>query len=151
MSKFVQLQEKYQAEKAADELYWANLHGMVDNIRCNFAFYLGVTPDQTINVGGEEIPVVASGLISDRGEFQRWPVEELPRSELSLSFALRVAYGDVATECVKPVKAFSMKMHSQGDTFFVKVDGLPEAFKGPVFDTLYEALFNNTLRKIGVV
>ncbi|MBF8651991.1 hypothetical protein IRZ81_14430 [Pseudomonas putida] len=151
MSKFVQLQEKYQAEKAADYTYWANLHGMVHNIRSNFAIYLGVTPDQKINVDGEEVPVVASGLINDHGEFQRWAVEKLPRSELSLTFALRVAYGDVATECVKPVKAFSMKMHSLGDTFFVKVEGFPEAFKGPVFDSLYEALFNNTLRKIGVV
>lgn len=148
MTRFAQLQEKYQSEKAADWTYWANLHGMVDNIRCNLAHYLGVSPDQTVAVDGSEITVVTAGVINDHGQFERCSVDKLPRSQRSVTFGLRLAYGSEATQCVEPSKAFKLNMWSTGDTYFVKVDGLPEAFKGPTFETLYEALFSQAINKI---
>ena len=151
MTRFVQLQEKYENEKASDQTYWANLHGMVDNIRCNFAHYLGVLPDQKVFVDGAEITVVSAGVMNDRGQFERWAVDKLPRSERSITFALRLAYGSESTQCVEPSKAFNLKMRSVGDTYFVKVDGFPEEFKGPTFDPLYEALFKQAISKIGSV
>lgn len=151
MTRFAQLQEKYESEKASDQSYWANLHGMVDNIRCNFAHYLGVVPGHMVSVGGVEIPVVSAGVINDRGQFEVWSVDKLPRSERSIVFALRLTYGTEATQCVGTSKAFKLTMRSEGDTFFVKVDGFPEAFKGPTFEPLYEALFKHAISNIGTV
>lgn len=148
MSRFEQLQATYATAAEVRLAYWSDLYRMVSRIKNDFCVYLGVSFDAQIPVGQRSLPVVSIGSMSDRNEYADWALEKLPREGELINFALRLAYGNNSSPDIAPIRVFELKLMKADDAYYVKIKGLDDTFKGPVFDVLFEELFRMTKSNI---
>lgn len=147
MSKYEQLSEAYSLSKQANLEYWVDLKRMVDRVRRDFCAFLDVSSSLQIPSNGSSLPVVSIGSLGEKGQFANWALDNLPRSDRSIEFALRlVVSGETGSE-PEPSIVFhlSIKRTPSGYPVVVKSDpGEPE-FNGPVYNELFAYLFKSAM------
>ncbi|MBP3996746.1 hypothetical protein [Pseudomonas koreensis] len=148
MSKFEQLQATYKSATEVNQAYWRDLYQMVSQLQKDFCEYLGVSVETKIPVGQSGLPIVSIGAINDRNEYANWSRDTLPRDGKFIDFALKLTYGAALVSDVEPASVFRLKIMKSGDTYFVKLNGIDDAFKGPSFVMLFEELFRKAQSNI---